>query len=152
MLNSFDGAEALRTKTKITSVISYSSSIITPSLIQTKQIKAGSSFSILTWMQIIGKEDLSTMKHSLNTYFDKRRKYTEGSRLGLIPKYNQSNMYCYDIHDGKMIYLLLQHLQWNRKYHPYAFCTCKKGSGVVQNDDEECVMWTDEKYRSAWER
>ena len=38
----------------------------TSRLIQSGEVTGGSSMDILTWMQILGKEELSTMKKALN--------------------------------------------------------------------------------------
>ena len=37
----------------------------------------------------------------------------------------------YDIHDGKILYNLVQHSLWSRKYHPFVLCKCKRGQAVV---------------------
>ena len=48
VLDSFDGAEHLRSKKKITSVISFSSSLTSGAWINGKDVTAGSSLNILT--------------------------------------------------------------------------------------------------------
>ena len=54
VLDSFDGAEHLKSKQNITSVISFSSSLNSPSWIQDKVVTGGSSLNILTWQQVLG--------------------------------------------------------------------------------------------------
>jgi hypothetical protein len=73
LLNSFDGAEAIRSKDNVSSVISFSSQIFTASQIQEKEIKAGSSFNMFTWLQVLGKESISVMKVVGEEYFKKEK-------------------------------------------------------------------------------
>ena len=54
VLDSFDGAEYVRSKKKITSIISFSSSINCGSWIESHAVTAGSSKNILTWQQLVG--------------------------------------------------------------------------------------------------
>ena len=69
VIDSFDGAEHLRSKKKITSVISFSSSLATGSWINDKLVTAGSSLDILTWQQLNGTESLSTIIPSVKEYY-----------------------------------------------------------------------------------
>ena len=43
------------------------------------------------------------------------------------------------MHDGKMLYLLTQHLAWSRKHNPFLLCKCKQGEGVTNNDSHVCI-------------
>ena len=61
------------------------------------------------------------------------------------------------MHDGKMLYLLTQHCQWNVKHHPFLQCKCARGEGV-KNPDHECIWMTQEeqvafykKSKDRWE-
>jgi hypothetical protein len=38
----------------------------------------------------------------------------------------------YDIHDGKMLYLLAQHSHFTRKNYPFLLCKCKRGDGCIK--------------------
>ena len=150
LLNSFDGAEAIKTKKKITSVISFSSSIITSSTIQHRVLQAGSSSNILTWQQVIGKEDLTTMQKTLESYLIKRQEYVlQNLPVKDLPL---SKVWCYDIHDAKMLYLLTQHSLWNRKHHPFLMCNCKRGESLLNIEDHQCSFITDDAYSKAWQR
>ena len=150
LLNSFDGAEAIKTKKKITSVISFSSSIITSSTIQNKVLQAGSSSNILTWQQVIAKEDLPTMQKTLESYIIKRQEYVlQNLPVKDLPL---SKVWCYDIHDAKMLYLLTQHSLWNRKHHPFLMCNCKRGESLLNIEDHQCSFITDDAYSKAWQR
>lgn len=51
------------------------------------------------------------------------------------------NLSLYDMHDGKMLYMLTQHSLWNRKYHPFLLCKCEHGEGV-KNANHKCIQFT----------
>ena len=124
VLSCFDGAEAIRSEKQVKGVISFSSLLLTPKLVNEGVLLAGSSFNILTWMQILGKEELAVMKPCLMEYFNNRRElFEKRSKPSLLP--NQ-NVCLYDMHDGKLLYLLSQHSMWNRKNHPFLLCKCKR--------------------------
>eukprot|EP00957_Ditylum_brightwellii_P119655 9129507-Ditylum_brightwellii.AAC.1 len=38
----------------------------------------------------------------------------------------------YYMYDGKMLYSLTQHGNWNRKHHPFLLCKCRRGMGVAK--------------------
>jgi len=144
VLSCFDGAEAIRSEKQVKGVISFSSLLLTPKLVNEEVLLAGSSFNILTWMQILGKEELAVMKPCLMEYFNDRRELFERrSKPSLLP--NQ-NVCLYDMHDGKLLYLLSQHSMWNRKNHPFLLCKCKRNS----NFSHDCSMWKDEEYAEKW--
>ena len=146
VLSSFDGAEAIKTHKKKSSVISFSSSMLTTKLIQSKEIKAGASSNILTWLQVLGKEELPLIKAATEIYYQERNSRTEHS--GLL---NNSRIWYYDLHDVKMLYLLTQHSQWNRKFHPFLSCKCKARQGLA-NDSHSCDGMTDQEYHHLWKR
>ena len=50
IFNYLDGVEAFKSQKNIGSIISFSSSLFTPSMIQSKTINGGSIFNICTWM------------------------------------------------------------------------------------------------------
>ena len=68
------------------------------------------------------------------------------------------NMSFYDLHDGKMLYMLTQHSQWNRKYHPFLLWKCKHSDGVT-DENHECVQFSHQEQihyfarsQNKWER
>ena len=132
VLDSIDGAEHHRSNNTVTSVISFSSSILSPHWINSREITAGSSLNVLTWQQLRGSESILTMKPAVEDYFNSK-KILRDSLDDKRKKY-----FYYDLHDGKMLYLLTQHSQWNRKHHPFILCTCKRGVGVTNNDNHVC--------------
>ena len=141
LLNSFDGAEAIRSKDNLSTIISFSSQIFSANQIQDKHIASGSSFNILTWMQVIGKESIKVLRTVLSTYFESRQKILEGSsRISSLP---DSSIWCYDVHDGKMQYELTQHSKWNRKVCPNLLCYCQRGEGLLPNHTCELMKQED---------
>lgn len=147
LLNCFDGAEAIKTEKELKGVISFSSQLLPPKLVQNGTVQAGSSFNILTWMQLLAKEELHVLQASMKDYLEIRRELVEGSiKSNLLPN---SKLWCYDVHDGKLLYLMAQHSMWNRKNHPFLMCKCTRGR---QNFDEshKCSMWSDEEYVEKW--
>ncbi len=147
LLNSFDGAEAIKSKDNLSSVISFSSQIFAANQIEEKTIRAGSSFNILTWLQVIGKETIEVLKIVGKEYLGSRKKIVERSLK--IPSLPNSKIWCYDVHDGKMQYELSQHSKWNRTYCPNVLCYCQKGDGLKAN--HKCELMTREDHRYYYE-
>ena len=144
VLDSFDGAEHLRSKKKITSVISFSSSLTSGAWINGKDVTAGSSLNILTWQQIRGKESIHTMIPAVENYFHEKKRLRDETE--------KRNYHFYDIHDGKMLYLLTQHSQWSRKNNPFLLCTCGKGEGVKANQNHVCKKVSHQGQIDAYDR
>ena len=48
----------------------------------------------------------------------------------------------YELHDGKMLYLLTQHSLFNRKHKSFLLCSCGRGEGV-RNRNHKCTILTD---------
>ena len=143
ILDSIDGAEHLKSKKKITSIISFSSAMYAPSWINTRSVTAGSSHNILTWQQLNATESLYTMMPSVKEYFTNKKVLRNDQ--------NRNNYWYYDLHDGKMLYLLTNHSLWNRKYNPFLLCTCGRGEGV-RNTEHICVPKSHEQQIQSWNR
>lgn len=148
VMDSIDGAEHLKSNKRVTSVISYSSMLYSSELIQSKQIRAGSSRNILTWQQVSAKETLDTLVPSLKKCLETKR---------VLRERNPSITF-YDIHDGKMLYLLTGHAQWNRRNSPFLLCSCKKGEALNNLERHSCIkiLHTEqvdlfERSRRRWE-
>jgi hypothetical protein len=146
ILDSFDGAEHLRSKKDITSVISFSSVLFAPNWINDKTVSPSSSLNMLTWQQLLGHESLSTIMPAVKEYFNcKSKLYTHNNES------SSTKYWYYDIHDGKMLYLLTQHSQWNRKFHPFLLCKCKRGEGVT-NAGHTCELLSHQEQVQMWDR
>ena len=147
VIDSIDGAEHLRSKKNITSVISFSTTLMTPDWINSRKVTAGSSLNVLTWQQVQGTESLSVMLPAVTAYFEQKKMLKET----VDSNNNRNNYYYYDLHDGKMLYLLTMHSQWNRIHKPFLICGCKRGAGVM-NPDHECKLFTHEEQIEKYER
>ena len=75
-----------------------------------------------------------------------RQDQAEGNQHEGKPKY-----FMYDMHDGKMLYLLTQHSLFNRKHHPFLLCNCKRGAGV-QDGNHQCKIINDEEQLRLYNR
>ena len=151
VMNSFDGAEGFRSQKKVATVISFSSSLVTTRLINKQEVKAGSSFNILTWMQVLAKETFEVVNVSLKSdgYWNQRQSLVDG--VAKLEGYPNSKVFIYDMHDGKMIYNMLQHSEWNRKHNPFILCKCNKDDGLEDNE-HICDTWKNHTYEDAWNR
>ena len=142
VIDSIDGAEHRKSKTDITSIISFSSMMFVSDMIQAKEVTAGSSLNILTWQQVRGTETLHTMMPAVKEYFEEKKAYRD----------LRKNDFFYDLHDGKMLYLLTQHSVWNRKYKPFLLCNCLRGEGVTGNEEHRCVKISHENQIASYQR
>ena len=70
----------------------------------------------------MAKETWPNVKQLVENHYSERQNAIKDTN----EKYG-CNLQCYDIHDGKMLYLLTQHSAWNRRHHPFILCKCKKG-------------------------
>ena len=66
-------------------------------------------------------------------------------------KKSGTNICMFDIHDGKMLYMLTGHSQWNRKHHPFLLCSCSRGEGV-KNSDHICRMISHSEHQRLYDR
>lgn len=146
VIDSIDGAEHLKSKKSVTSVISFSSSMFVSNWINKKIVTAGSSLNVLTWQQLRGTESIHSMKPAVEEYF-KTKKVQRDLSLEEGKKYSY-----YDLHDGKMLYLLTQHSQWNRKFNPFLLCTCSRGEGVRNNKIHQCKIKSHEEQIQSYNR
>ena len=135
VIDSIDGAEHTKSNKKSTSIISFSSTLMSPEWINSKTVTAGSSLNILTWQQVKAVEKYNIMMASTSNYFEQKKTVRDQT-----DDEKRKNYKYYDLHDGKMLYLLTQHSAWNRKEHPFILCECTKGKGVVNNQVHQCKI------------
>lgn len=88
-------------------VISFSCQIVLANLLKDNQVQAGSSLNILTWQQMLGPEKAKSLFPVVHNIYSKKKEMRNGGYK------------FYDLHDGKMLYLLTQHLLFNRKHNPF---------------------------------
>jgi hypothetical protein len=89
----------------------------------------------------MGEEKCSTLFPVLEKIFEEKTNLME----------RKPNISIYEMHDGKMHYLLSQHTLYNCKHHPYILCKCRRGQGVT-NPDHTCVWLTHEEQCSNYKR
>ena len=147
VIDSIDGAEHLRSKNSITSIISFSTSLMAAEWIRKKEVSAGSSLNILTWQQLQGTESWEAMMPAVEEYFTLKYQLRQD-----LTRTNRNNYFFYDLHDGKMLYLLTQHSLWNRKHIPFILCTCRRGEGVVDYENHQCSLKTHSSQVQSYER
>ena len=122
-------------------------------------IKAGYSTSasrnILTWQQMIGTESYANLMPVLEPIYE-RKKAVLNNNLRIEPDCKfinkNSKITLYDLHDGKMLYLLTQHSLYNRKFHPFLLCKCQRGEGVINNMNHECKIISHEEQIHYYNR
>jgi hypothetical protein len=98
-------------------------------------IQPSSSKWIMTHGQINGKESPCVLKHLMKNGFEEWH---------LIQEKNKIKIPFYDLGDGKNVYMMTGHSQWNSTHHPFVSCKCKRGEGVKEGFF--CKKWLDEEY------
>ena len=139
IIDSYDGAEHKNTTAKgKVGIISFNSQLISPPAIS--ESSPASSKNILTWQQVVGDEKFDTLLPALKKIYeskaDIRRREVSEDKVKHVT---------YDLHDGKMLYLLTQHSLFNRKHHPFLLCACQRGEGV-KDPNHCCKLLSDEDH------
>ena len=117
-------------------------------------VSATSNHNILTWQQFRGKECKETMLPSAGAYLESRLNFKRENEA----KGTRSNYNYYSMHECKMLYLLTQHLLWNRKNYPFLLCKCKCGQGIrdpnhvcrMRSHEDDIALW--DKSKQRWDR
>ena len=55
----------------------------------------------------------------------------------------------WDMHDGKMLYLLIQNSSYNRKFYPFLFCKCRRGDFL--KDGFKCELITHNEHQILYD-
>ena len=118
-------------------------------MINSGKVTCGSSLNILTWQQLNGTENYSNMMPAVKNYFFEKGELYDNKKS--IHYLTNNNISYYDLHDGKILYLLTQHSLWNRKHHPFLWCTCMRGEGV-KNANHTCELISDQDYLAHYLR
>ena len=124
LIDSFDGCEHKNSEEGITSITSFSSTLFSHKTFMVGY-STNQTSNILTWQQFLGKEKDINVISSLKEHYQDRLELQKS----LIAGGNKVNFY--DLHDGKILYILTQHSLFTRKHHPYLLCSCGRGDGVV---------------------
>ena len=135
VIDSFDGAEHVKSKKDVTSVISFNTTALSRKLLTDNKSKTTttSSSNIITWQQVMSQEKLPVLIGSLKDHYKEKAQLVS----------NHSNFHYYDLHDLKMSYLLTQHSLWSRNNHPFLLCSCNRGEGV-KNSEHVCKLVSDD--------
>ena len=140
VLDSYDGAHHTNNVKKKRNIISFSSQLLSERTVH--QIgSSAESANILTWMQELGQEKAETLFPLLKDVYKSKH------QLSTI----DGNRVYYDMHDGKMLYILTQHSLYNRKHHPFILCTCKRGD-AVRDPNYVCKLIPHEQHLNLWAR
>ena len=124
IIDCFDGAsyQIFERSKKISTIINFNSTIFGVKSVDKYNTTAGSK-NILTWKQMLGNENYANVSEAIKDEYNERH-----SLLNEYKSKHDCQIYQYHMHDGKMLYLLKQHSQWNRKHYPFLMCKCKRGA------------------------
>ena len=144
VIDSFDGAEHKNSEEGITSVTSFSSCVFSLDTCL-NGLTTSQSVNILTWQQFIGKENAYNVLKTVRHHYEERQKLHDK----LLSQ--SKDIRFYDLHDGKMLYLLTQHSLFNRKHRPFLLCSCGKGDGV-RDTMHKCIQLDHDTQVDLYER
>ena len=140
VLDSYDGAHHTNNVKKKRNIISFSSQVISERTVN--QIgSTAESANILTWMQELCEEKADHLFPLLKEVYKSKYElsFEDGTRV------------YYDMHDGKMLYILTQHSLYNRKHYPYILCTCMRGE-AVRDPNHVCKLISHDEHLRLWDR
>ena len=103
----------------------------------------------MTWQQVKGEEKASILFPALESQYRSMNSIMEKDKdEPLIP---DSKLTFYELHDGKMQYLLTQHSLFNRKHYPFLLCKCQRGQGV-KDKEHKCTFTSHEETVRLYDR
>ena len=135
-----------QTKKGRNSIVSFSSQMCSATTIIDGASPA-KSMNILTWQQYIGEENRTNIFPAIKKILEEIQTLI----INGIPELPDVKIHYYELHDGKMLYLLTQHSLFNRKHFPFLLCTCGRGEGVI-NEDHECKFVSHTMQEEYWDR
>ena len=145
-INCYDGAQHGITEKKLCNVTSYNTSVVSVTSVG-KKYTASNPSSILTWKQVKGDENMSTNAQAVSYVYKWLGEHIKDGVCDILGR----KVRFYEVHDGKMIYVLIAHSLWCRLYHPFLLCACQRGDGVVDLN-HICCMLSDEEYEVLFEK
>ena len=122
VINSYDGAEYTNTKKGKTGIVSFSFQICSTSTIKNGASTA-KSMNIFTWQQMVGDENRKNIFPAIKETLKEIKQLKENG----IPEIPNTNITYFELHNGKMLYLLTQHSLFNCKHFPFLLCKCQRG-------------------------
>ena len=135
IISSADGANHNTNPKRPVSIISFNSILISPKLVS-QGVSTAQSHNILTYQQMEGVENRENLFPVVTDIYEQQRKIREEGHPS-IPKGSKITMY--EVHDGKMLYLLSQHSLWNRSWHQMLRCKCRRGDSI-KDPNHVCQM------------
>ena len=152
IIDSYDGAQHEKTAKNETNIVSFSSKLVSDQSLR-EGYGGGTSLDILTWQQMRGDETARNIFPAIENILENKKEMVD--EMTKNPDGDQYDMY--ELHDGKMIYLLTGHALYNRKFHPFVLCKCMRGDGLKEghvckiiSHEETVQMW--DKSKKRWER
>ena len=147
-IDSYDGAEHTSGPQNKISVCSYSTQAFSIDTINAGHTTA-QSMDIFTWQQVAADEKREYIFPVVRNVYHYKKEVLAGEHDHVFGA--DCNIYFYDLHDGKMLYMLTHHSLWNRQYHPYLLCKCGPGEGV-RDTSHECVQIEHDKQVERYDR
>ena len=142
IIDSYDGAVHSARDSGETCVISFSSKILDYNSLIKNITTPASSLDLLTWCQYCGKENAENLFPILYSIQKEKQAFLK----------RNPHITLYEVHDGKMLYTLSQHVSFNRKYHPFLLCKCKRGECYKDNNNNECVIMDQDEHTNLYNK
>ena len=135
-INTCDGPNYQLDSSKVFPVTCYSLQLYGEAM--RKTLGPASSYNLLSYKMVDAPEKLEYVLPSVQDNYNQLSEAFNNAK-NIIPG---CHLHFYEMHDGKMLYLLTQHLLWNRKKYPFLWCGCSRGDGF-NNKNHKCRMHTD---------
>ena len=158
VINSYDGAEHSKNHKSESSLISFSSQMFNEEIIRELGYSTASPNNIFTWAQLRGPEKPQYVLPFMKGVYQEIKTVLDYSEDVVAKRLGGKHFSFYEVSDGKMLYMLLQHSLYNRKNKPFLLCTCQRGEGV-RDRNLQCKVIPHEKQvdlynnsKKRWER
>ena len=138
ILESYDGAFHSNLDKARCNVVSFSSQVFSNETIS-NGVSTASSKNILTWQQFVGEETYFNLLPVINPVF-RMKQEIQSSTI------EQVNLKILELHDGDMLYFLIQHFLYSRKHNPFLLCWCDCGQGV-RDKNHICKQVTNDEQK-----
>ena len=139
IINSYDGAEHSKNHKSKTSLISFSSQLFNEKIIQELGYSTTSPNNILTWMKLRRPEKPQNVLPVTMEVCKEIKTIQEYPDNIVKEQLDGKHFSIYEVSDGKMLYMVLQHSLYSRFHKPYLLCTCLRGEGV-RDKSHKCRM------------
>ena len=139
VINSYDGAEHSKNHKSQTSLILFSSQIFNEKIIRESGYSTASPNNILTWMQLRGPKKPQNVLPVAKELYQEIKAVLEYPDDVVAERLDGKRFSIYEVSDGKMLYMILQHSLYSRRNKPYLLCTCLRGEGV-RDRNHQCKI------------